>query len=266
MTITTRLTCLLLLFSLLSSGQLLASDNDRTSLAGTIVRFCADDAQWPPYSYTSGSDYVEGFTAELVRIALARHDIQTEIVQIPWRRCLVEADRGEQYQVALDASWNPERSQKYLLTLPYYQLTPYYFYSRTAFPEGLSINSGSELASWGTICGLPGYNYSNFAIGDQQVYTGASDFYAVAEMTHRGRCGLFLGRFEIIAGLARIDRDLLADPKLAWAPIPDARPEPFYMLISRNFSAAKALKSLLDQTITEMSGSGELELLLNRFR
>ncbi|MEH6651773.1 MAG: transporter substrate-binding domain-containing protein [Motiliproteus sp.] len=225
----------------------------------TRVSFCADDAQWPPFSYRNTDGAMDGFTVALLKQAFARLPIEVKIEQLPWKRCMAATDSGRNFQVAIDASASPQRQQTYLLSLPYYQLSPYFFYSRKQFPDGIDIKHGHELTDFGTVCGLAGYNYSNFGLDSSEIDQSARDFYAVSEMTHRGRCGLFIGRYEIVAGMVRIGPDLLADPELAYAPIPDAQSEPFHMLISRHSEQPEQLKQLLDNIIQSMEKSGELE-------
>ena len=225
----------------------------------TRVSFCADDAQWPPFSYLKADGTMDGFTVALIKKAFARLSIEAKIEQLPWKRCKAATDSGRNFQVALDASASPQRRQTYLLSLPYYHLSPYFFYSRKQFPDRINIKHGDELADFGTICGLAGYNYTNFGLNPSTIDSSASDFYAVSEMTRRGRCSLFIGRYEIVAGMARIGPDLLANSDLAYAPIPGAQSEPFHMLISRNSDQPVQLKKLLDDIIQSMEQSGELQ-------
>ncbi|MEH6825805.1 MAG: transporter substrate-binding domain-containing protein [Motiliproteus sp.] len=244
-----------LLFLLLATTQALAAE------APSQLRFCADNAQWPPFSYSDNNGVMQGFTIDLLKRVAAQLSIDIQIDQLPWKRCLVATDNGQQYQVAIDASTSPERATTYLLSRAYYQLSPYFFYSRRQFTEGIHITQGHQLGKFGTLCGLAGYNYSNFALGQTPIYDGAMDFNALTAMTRRGRCAVFIGRYEIVKGMALIGPDLLADPDLAYAPIPDAPAEPFYLLISRNIAEPEALQQRLNQAIESMSQSGQLEQL-----
>ncbi|RDE19410.1 hypothetical protein DV711_10965 [Motiliproteus coralliicola] len=225
------------------------------------LQFCADAAQWPPFSYSDSKGMMQGYTVDLVERIFADSPHQASVEQLPWRRCLAATEQGKQFQVALDASSSDERRRKFLLSRDYYQLTPYYFYSLRSFPDGLTINSGSELGQHGTICGIAGYSYTNFALGDTPIYKEMKDFATLKEMAHRGRCATFIGRFEIVSGLANLGVNLLRDPQLGYAPIPDAQSEPFYMLISRNLADADKLKQQIDQKIDALEASGELRKL-----
>lgn len=225
------------------------------------LRFCADNAQWPPFSYSDSNGVMQGFTVDLLKRIAVQLSIDIQIDQLPWRRCLIAAEKGLQYQVAIDASASPARATTFLLSRAYYQLTPYFFYSRRQFPEGISITRGQELGQFGTLCGLPGYNYSNFALDQTPIYDGTMNFNALVAMTHLGRCAVFIGRYEIVAGMGLLGQDLLADPDLAYEPIPDATAEPFYLLISRNIDHPEALKQRLDEALESLTQSGELDRL-----
>ena len=251
---------LMLMLLTLANSAAAADSNNPTS-----IRFCADDAQWPPYSYLDSNQQMQGFTVELLTRGFERLGQPIEIEQLPWARCLAAVENGRQFQVALDSSSSSQRRARYRLTRAYYTLTPYYFYSRRHFPDGIHIDQGQQLGEHGTVCGLLGYNYSNFALGQTAVTPGGRDFYTLTEMLERGRCALFIGRYEIVAGMAHIGADLLADPQLAYAPIPDAEAEPFHMMVSRNIPDSEQLTRQLDSIISRMQASGELEQLRLQF-
>jgi polar amino acid transport system substrate-binding protein len=66
-------------------------------------------------------------------------------------------------------------------------------------------------------------------------------------MTHLDRCVVFIDRYETVTGIALLGTDLLADPDLAYAPILNAKAEPFYLIISRNVNHPEMLKQRLDE-------------------
>ncbi len=246
-------------------GLLALAACNAAARADQPLRACADDAQWPPFSYQEQNGAMAGFTIELLRRIFLPEHPQLRIDPLPWKRCLVATESGD-YQIAIDASANPERQRVYRLSAPYYQLHPYYFYSRRHFPGGLEVARGQDLARVGPVCGVLGYNYSNFALGDTPIKDGARDFYALAAMLHRGRCGVFIARFEIVAGMRRVGEDLLADTELGYGPIPDADREPFYLLISRNVANSERLKLTFDTRLAAMEKSGELQKLRDAYR
>ncbi|HEY5717192.1 MAG TPA: transporter substrate-binding domain-containing protein [Motiliproteus sp.] len=229
-------------------------------LAEQPLRACADDAQWPPFSYRVGDGPMIGFTIDLLRHIFQANYPQLQIDPLPWKRCLAVTESGE-YQIAIDASANPERLKTFRLSEPYYQLSPYYFYSKLHFPAGLAIKQGRDLVKPGPVCGILGYSYSEFALGDTPIVGNARDFHALVAMLHRGRCASFIARYEIVAGMGLVGTDLLTDNELGYAPIPDAEPDPFYLLISRNIPHSESLKREFDQGLARMRQSGELQRL-----
>lgn len=95
---------------------------------------------------------------------------------------------------------------------------------------------------------------------------GAGSYQAVSEMTHRGRCALFLARYEIVAGFDWLGDNILSDSRLGFAPIPQAKTETFHMLVSKQQPEAEALRVLLNRRIAELEATGYLDTLLQKYR
>jgi polar amino acid transport system substrate-binding protein len=90
------------------------------ALAATTVLFGAGAAlaeplkvctvEWPPYTIggAAGKE-VSGTHTDLVVEALKRLGFEAKVDQIPWERCLKEAENGR-YDVVYSASYKPERA------------------------------------------------------------------------------------------------------------------------------------------------------------
>ncbi|MBO2664194.1 hypothetical protein [Shewanella algae] len=93
----------------------------------------------------------------------------------------------------------------------------------------------------------------------------SKDLPLIPELLIRGRCDFFLARLEIFSGTLKLmDRD----PQvigLATQAIPNTRPEPFYMLVSRQSPHKMALLEEFNTGVTQLEKSGELQLLLQTF-
>ena len=245
-----------------------------SSLAGQSIRVCGDGGEWPPYAYfardTEGNKTtnIEGYTIDVLKAILEENQIGVEFELPAWGRCLAKADEGEEYQIALDASYSDERAQTYLLTDPYYVITPKVFFSKKAFPNGFpSVNTVDELFALGNICGLFSYNYEGFSEGikNSNVETGAKDFSALAGKTLRGRCSGFLARYEILVGFSALGQDYLLEGQIADTNLPGAKPDDFYMLISRNYQHSEELKLVIDSGIQTLKESGRLDEILKKY-
>lgn len=260
---------ILLALALPAAGQA-----DPTALAGKTIHFCGDGAGWPPFTYFKREGGrktrdVVGYDRDVLEEILTPLGIGLQLHMPPWNRCLFSVEQGKRYQVALSSSFNEDRNRTFLLTRSYYQTRMHYFFHRKKFPDGLTIRDGRELIEHGRLCGLHGYNYegvvSRFGLTNKHVEMGAKNFPALKEKTLKGRCALFLARYEIFAGFSRIGMDLLEDGALGHAPVPEAAPDAFHMLISRNYEHAETLKRILDEGFARLEKSGRLQALLERY-
>ncbi len=258
-----------IIFSLLT---LLSAQS--SPLAGQSITVCGDGGEWPPYAYfardSSGNKTtnIEGYTIDVLEAILSENNISVTFELPAWGRCLAKADEGKEYQIALDASYSEERNQTYLLTDSYYVITPKIFYAKETFPNGFpSVSNIDQLFSLGNICGLFSYNYEGFSQGieNSNVDRGAKDFSALAGKTLRGRCVGFLARYEILVGFSALGQDYLLGGQVADTNLPGAKPDDFYMLISRNYQYSNELKRVIDQGIQKLKESGQLDEFLRKY-
>ncbi len=239
-------------------------------LSGKTINICDDGGEWPPYTFykrtSSGkrTETVTGFSVDLIQKILTPRGISFNLELVPWKRCLKGVKNGRPFQMALNASFSRKRDEEYYLTRPYYHTTNYYFYSNKVHPKGLNITSVKDLQRH-RVCGLLGYNYETYGFKEGAMDQGARSFPALINKLHENRCTLFLEKYEILVGFTTIGQPLLADPNLSRQPIPGMLPTRFYMLISKNTPFGKYLKELIDQSIEEMTASGELNRMLKTY-
>jgi len=239
-------------------------------LSGKTVIFCVEDGEWPPFNFIKRQDGQKtqesiGYDIDVVTAILSEHKIKAKFVIQPWRRCLKKTKNGL-FQVALSASSSAQRERDYLLSAAYYSLTPSYFYLKKKFPNGLAIKSAVDLKKHGEICGRHGYNYANFGLKNTDVRMGAKTYKNLVEMTLKGRCDIFLARYETFSGVSLIGENLLADPRFERAPISNVKPENFHMLISRNYKYAEQLQLILDSGILRLKRAGQLQAILKKYQ
>jgi polar amino acid transport system substrate-binding protein len=240
-----------------------AKDNP---LKGQTLRFCGDGAGWPPYTYMERkkglkTNTVVGYDIDVLKEILHPLGIGVLVEMPSWKRCLFKTKARGGYDVALSASHSRERAETFLMTEPYYVMHSHYYYDKRKFPGPSPAKTLEDLAKLGNICGLNGYNYEGMGISNDRIDRGAKDFPAVIGKTMAGRCAAFLARKEILLGFKSIGIDLLADPNLASAPVPGAKPDAFYMLISRNYDHAEVLKVILNDGFKRLRKSGRLDAL-----
>jgi polar amino acid transport system substrate-binding protein len=266
----TRAAVCLLLAAPVHAAQLAGSVPPVPSVPVTSVAICEDENEWPPYSYFARNpdggrtNKVIGYAVDVIGEILERHKISYRIDMIPWQRCLAVARMGKQYQMTLNMSWSPERARDFLFSRPYYSTTNYYYYSRRRYPQGLALRSAADLHNY-RVCGIRGYNYSGYGgLRPGEVDQGASDFGAMIAKLHMGRCALFVEKYEVMLGYGAIGKDYLADPDLAFAPIPNSPAGLFHLAVPRAWPQAEPMMRMLDAELLRMEVSGRLKELWTR--
>jgi polar amino acid transport system substrate-binding protein len=234
----------------------------------TKIGVCGDSGEWPPYVYFERengekTDRATGFSIDLVEEILTAEGIDYEIGMVPWKRCLHEVEGGANYQVVLDATYSEERSRSYYYSRPYYTIRPYYFYSRRDHPDGLDIWWPEDLKQY-RISGVSGYNYADFHLTSNDIYSLVKDQDTLVRHVLNQRCDLFPEWFEVLAGFSVVGKDFLADPDLGYAPVPGLGETRAHMLFTRN-ETGKRLRRLVDRGIGKLEASGRLKELLLKY-
>ena len=233
------------------------------------VSICDDAGEWPPFTYLKRVDgktthEVVGYSVDVIDTILKANHMTYNIVLLPWKRCLSEVQHGSHSQMLLNASYNQERSRHFLYSEPIYYTHPSYFYSKTTFPHGLTINKPQDFSKY-QVCGLRGYNYSLYGLKPDQVDTNASTFDQLFLKLRYNHCKVFAEQYEIIAGFGVTHHtNFLAKPWVAHAPLPYLKPIPFYMMFTRN-AEGQALQKIVDQGIDRMRASGKLKQILSHY-
>ena len=233
------------------------------------VVICDGVAEWTPFTYFRRSGGVPtgeltGYSVEVVGSILRKAGLGYRIELLPWKRCLAEVARGDAYQIALDASYSEERARTYWLSRPFYRISSHYFFLRSRFPDGPSIQSATDLRRY-RLCGLRGYNYEAYGVDAAGIDLSSGDYSVLLQRLKLDRCDLFVEKIEVLSGYAVTGRDLLADPDLGHRPIPGFPPSDFQMLISRNAPNAAELLRVINAGIVEMESSHQLDKLWAKY-
>lgn len=260
----------LLIYSVLALAMLvgMTAPGDAESLAGKTFRACDDILEWPPYIYFQRengkrTDAVVGYTAEVIREIIESRGAKVVIDLMPWRRCLREVEKGDPYQILLDASYNAERAERYHVSEAYYSITPYYFYSRKHRPDGLPIKSRDDLKRY-RINGIAGYNYADYGLSREDLEAVVDGHEALIQKLHAGRCDLFPEWFEVMRGFTEMGKPYLDDKDLGYAQVPGTPLTPFHFMFPKDETGLQ-LKKIVDEGIREMKASGRLAELLARY-
>ena len=237
-------------------------------LHGFTIGITDDGSEWPPYTYYQRVDgkpstEIVGFSVDVITEILGREGIDFKIQLLPWKRAQAEVEDGSEFQMFLSGSWSEERALKYYISHPYYSTSGYYFYSKTKFPEGLSVNNLDDIKKY-SIAGLAGHSYADYGIASSEIYQGTNSYSALIGQILLGRYDIFLESLEIIAGYSTITENVLDNPDLAYVKVPGMKTVEFYMMFTKN-EVGLELKKVVDKGLSEMNEAGRLTELLKKY-
>lgn len=226
-------------------------------IKGSPLLFCGEIEEWPPYNFFKRVDGKKtnetiGYDIDVINWLMNRGGIPYKIEIIPWQRCLAKVLSGDS-QVVMSASTSAKREKNYLLSSPYYSVTPAIAYLTNRYSDSNPIIAVKTDQSF-VLCGRNGYNYANFGTLDILVSSNAGSHLQLIKMLRSGRCNAFLTRLEALKGLPYTHPDLNLDD-ISTASIPQSSNEPFYFMISRKFEYAFELKGFLDEGIRAMKAA-----------
>ncbi len=171
------------------------------------------------------------------------------MLALPWLRCLKDVQRGS-IDAAMSASLDQQRAANYIPSVAYYSLTPSYFYLKAELDPQFHIKDINQLAEFGTVCGIKGFNYDNFGWRIESPLIEINALQHLPEMLLKHRCKFFLARQEILAGtLALLEHSKLPDSLIS-QPAPNAHKEAFYMLISKQSPQRELIAKEFNRTLS----------------
>ena len=235
------------------------------AMATASITICVENTEFPPFNYFDRNQSVEprtiGYDIDLLKLAFDQSELSHKVVALPWNRCLKEVKQGT-VDAAMSASLNGERRRDYLISTPYYFLTPSYYYLKTDFPKGVQVKHLEQLKDYGSVCGIRNFNYENFGLKPDFHMFQIRNLAHLPEMLTKKRCQFFLARKETLSGTLAINKMDDFYTQLAGISVPDIQPEPFYMLISKNSPHKETIKQLFDTKVDRLNKEGKLRPLL----
>lgn len=212
--------------------------------ATTPISIC-DDGAWPPYSFVDPKNpsAVIGASADLVVEILKRAGYQSQIVVMPWKRCLEEVEAGTT-SLLLNAAYSKERAQKYLMSKAYYHLNSGLYYLISKYPNPPKIKTVAEMKQY-RYCGLLGYNYTMYDLPESQLDAGARDEAGRFRKLQLDQCDFVLGDVELLKSFATMGKlDLAGTHHI---PIPGAKPKEFHVLVSKRIADGAQLLKIINE-------------------
>ncbi len=243
----------------IAAGMLLASSVLSASIEK--ISICGDGSGWPPYHYLDAEGGFQGYDLDVLALILEPAGIKYEFTMPPWRRCLYGVESNT-FQVAVSASFSLERNQDYLLTKPYYNISPVVV-GRKGTLEKFTSMKLLEILDF-KLCGLKGYSY-RFLLGSDAEVTALHDNYLESFRLLGNRpCDLLVARKEIVISHPDWRKAKRENIALRYVPISDVESEQFHMLISRAYPYSAELKKILDDGIDRLEAAGQLSALIKK--
>ncbi|MCE9680263.1 transporter substrate-binding domain-containing protein [Shewanella sp. AS1] len=232
-----------------------------------FLQFCVENTEFPPFNYFSRSgdnnQLTQGYDIDLLALSLTHSEFSYRVIALPWKRCLSEVKKGN-IDAVMSASLNEDRKANYLLSAPYYRLTPSYFYLKSRYLGRVEIDNVNQLSSLGQICGIKGFNYQNFGLDNDQALLEIHSLQHLPDMLLKDRCQFFLARKEAFESTLAINNMQYLLEQLDNIAIPKAQQEPFYMLISKKSPHKERLKRLFDSKVKLLADEGRLQLMIKQ--
>ncbi|MFT7184775.1 MAG: polar amino acid transport system substrate-binding protein [Pseudohongiellaceae bacterium] len=243
------------------------SFSQTAGLKERTIRFCAGIHEWPPYYYFKRvkgkkTKEVGGLDLDLFEEIFTKNGISYSVELLPWKRCLKEVMKGENYDIVFGGGLNEYRRANYITTEEYYTVMPSYLYSKNKFPAGIKAKTPSDLSKYGQRCGVAGFNYVNFGQRNEDIEMGAKNYEALVTKTLAHRCDISFVRYEILIGWEKLlNLDLIGNKNLVLADVPGIPPESFHLMISKNYQYAPELKQFFDLEVKKLQDSGKIRSL-----
>ena len=230
------------------------------------IKVCDDGDEFPPYSYYQiknkiKSNNVIGFSVDYLNEILKSKNIVAKYSLIPWPRCLEAVKKGE-YDLALNATKNPEREREFLMTDSFFSV-------RTALisraDAQLKVDNLSDLKKY-KICAQTGYNYSYLGIEDKDIEFKSNTFDSAIKMVKGKRCDFISVDYEVLLGYKLVGiGNYVDDRELNVTVLKFVPTTEYFMLLSKAKDYAAELKELIDTKNRELIQKKIDQKLMKKF-
>ena len=225
---------------------------ERIRQSGEIV--IALEGTWAPWSYHDESDALTGYDVEVGRLIAEELGVEATFVEGSWDGLFAGLDASRYDMVINGVGVTEERAEKYDFSIPY-------AYNRTAVivrGDNQDIQTMEDLAGKRTANTLAS-TYATIAEGYGAVNTGVDDLLQTIELLEAGRIDATLNAEGTFAFYMSQHPD--ADLKIAtYADQTEEIAIPF-----RKGEDSASLREAVDQALEELSQSGQLAELSQRF-
>ncbi len=227
-----------------------------------------DGSPWVPYTIWDESltkvkaTDITGILPDLVKEIFSKTRYEYVISPMPWSRVMRNMQSKEsECDVALSASFKPERVELMYYSFPLYKFRIGYFYtgSDSVWVDLSNINKNKA-------CGIVGYNYDNFNYkNDIKLVDNASK---ALSLLSKNRCQIFLSEIDPILygmekGLYQIDQEIYdSQDNLLYKVINE---KVYHLVVNKQSKNAEALLAELNQRLVEMHYDGTSDAIKSKY-
>lgn len=231
-----------------AEGDLLAQVQERGELVIAL------EGTWSPWSYHDETDTLTGYDVEVGRLIAQELGVEAKFVEGPWDGLFAGLDAGRYDMVINGVDVTEERSEAYDFSDPY-------AYNRTVI---IVRGDNEEIASFEDLDGKTTANtlastYATLAESYGATPTGVDDLLQTIELLEAGRIDATLNSEGTFYDYMNLHPE--ADLKIA-AVSEDAN---HVAIPFRKGEESASLREAVDQALAELSASGQLSQLSERF-
>jgi polar amino acid transport system substrate-binding protein len=237
------------------------------------VTICGES--WPPYLFISDDKYgktnnsIDGIHLQNFKSISEVTGLDFKFEILPWKRCLSDVEkyvRATAPEIAIDASYNKERAEKYHFVGPLYAFGTAVFYSRQKFSDGpfserfnRRITTIADMRDF-EICGFLGWNYESYYTKhgmprSVQIMKSRSGMQSAFSMLSHERCEVLEVHPQIVIGAMATGK--LKMPTNITCHKLEGDLQKFYLMVSRNSPRATELVARLGKAINDLKSAGK---------
>ncbi|KAB8029196.1 substrate-binding periplasmic protein [Fluviispira multicolorata] len=230
------------------------------------VKICWEDGLKPPYlmlkvGKKTENESVTGVAVEIVHQILKKNKIEYENIILPWKRCLIEVEKGK-IDIVPNASINPERQAFAFFTdKPLYSTNMVLFYKKKRFKKKPIINGIDDLKKY-IVGGYLGFNYKYFN-NQIEMDIGSTSRELLFQKLKIGRFDFAIEQLEVVNYMA--SQKIISLNGLDYIQNRVMPQQHYYVMVSKNSENSTQLKSILDKGIEELLKNNSIQKLIKKY-
>ncbi len=224
------------------------------------LKVCWESELKPPYLIKDNQGQLRGIAVEWLQHIMDIQNINYRNVLLPWKRCLLNLERGF-VDLVPNSSYKASRAEFSYYSQELYRTHLALFYRKGKFPNAHTFTTTEQFKPY-AVGGVRGFNYS-FYDGLITIDQGASNRKALIRKLKRGRVDFAILQREVIASIYQNAQHELTE--LASVLAPNNSYKSFYVLIGKANEQAAEIALQFDAGLEELHKSGAYQQILDKY-